>query len=741
MTRRCPACGKKTDPLRAGHVAIFDERFHYFCDRGCREDWLQGGRPSRSSYRPTSYSSYRPPPLIPKAPPTITGLPVEAALPEPAPEIAPPPPPSVDSSPRPSSPALSSEPAPVVEPAFDGAPLLLVGLASGLLGTSLLLAGPSSVVEAIRIAIAFAGFVALAVRALALPRDPSDLHPAVLLAPGGLSIGVAVHAWLVADPAHGAAATFAGAVIAASAATTYLAERGRLRVRQDIEALSVALGAREAWVSRLRVGETILVETGATVPVDGVIIEGEATVLPWPEATEPSKKREGHAVVAGATVVEGSLRVLAQATGPDRSLARLILDPSRRADVFSKVPKLSRRVATLGAFAGAACLFLAGLSNGASGTELALLSIAGFSALSVASVGSTAGTHIARGIIAALRRGVVYRSAEDWDRASSASIAVFCARGTLLLDEPELTDLELVGPLDEARVLSLVSGVESARRDDPIALAIQRAAAIRKLRPDAVRSPTPQPGLGMTAVSSTGEALVVGSRALMLRERVSIAVAEATVAHLETHGRTVLLVSLGGKLVAALGLQDGLRPTARAAVQHLLDVQIEPVLLSGEARETCEALGRALDIEHLRPEILPSERTREIERLSAGGVTVAVIGRAGRDDGALAAAGISVALGGAGAANMNDWGAALVGDEVQDGALALTIAERARRRARVGLGLALAPSVLAGLLVAFGLIAPVYVPLSTIVGALSAVFHMRATEARAVSLTSQRLSA
>src|SRR5690606_17985930 len=122
-----------------------------------------------------------------------------------------------------------------------------------------------------------------------------------------------------------------------------------------------------------------------------------------------------------------------------------------------------------------------------------------------------------------------------------------------------LTDLEVVGPYDENRVLSLVAGVESAKVGDPIAMAIHRAAAARSLRPDAVRSPTTQPGLGVTAVASTGELLAVGSRALMLREKVSIAAAETIIANMEAHGRTVLLVALGGKLIAVLGLQDALR--------------------------------------------------------------------------------------------------------------------------------------------------------------------------------------
>jgi P-type E1-E2 ATPase len=239
-----------------------------------------------------------------------------------------------------------------------------------------------------------------------------------------------------------------------------------------------------------------------------------------------------------------------------------------------------------------------------------------------------------------------------------------------------------------------------------------------------VRSPTVLSGLGVTAVASTGQPLVVGSRALMLRERISVAAAESRITELEAMGRTVILVALGGRLIGVVGLQDGLRPGARAAVQHLLDVGIEPVLLSGDARETCDALGRAVDIEHIRPEVLPAERGEEIRRLEDGGATVAVLGRSPTDDVALGAADVSVALDSAGASSA-EWHVQLASDDVRDAAYALRLAHRLRTEARIGLALALIPGMAAALLMAVGLTYPAAVPLATLAGGLAAVFRLR----------------
>jgi P-type E1-E2 ATPase len=211
----------------------------------------------------------------------------------------------------------------------------------------------------------------------------------------------------------------------------------------------------------------------------------------------------------------------------------------------------------------------------------------------------------------------------------------------------------------------------------------------------------------------------------MLRERVSVALAEARITDLEAMGRTVILVALGGKLVGLLGLQDGLRPGARAAVQHLLDVGIEPVLLSGDTRETCEALGRAVDIDHIRPEVLPSDRGQEIRRLSDGGAVLAVLGRSPNDDDALFAADVSVALGSAGSSSA-EWSIQLASDDVRDGAFALRLAHGSRRNARVGLGLTIVPSMAAGLLLMLGLVPAFSLGLAALAGSSVAFARLRA---------------
>jgi P-type E1-E2 ATPase len=474
----------------------------------------------------------------------------------------------------------------------------------------------------------------------------------------------------------------------------------------------------------LRPGEQVVVEPGEIVPVDVTVTGGDVEVLPWIGASTAARRREGDAVIAGARVVKGKLRGVCTWSGQDRAFARTLLDPRRRADAAAHISQSSRalaeRWAVVATLIGAVSAVLARRNP----IEVAMIAVAVHAALCTPIIASIAATHVARGILLGLRRGIIYRSADAWDRAGKVTVSMFCARGTLLLGEPELAELEAsYGKLDPAQVLALAAGAERSG-EHPIAAAIVRAARTRGVRPDGVRNPIFHAGLGVTAVTSAGEELCVGNRTLMLEQRISIAAAEQRVAELEALGRTVILVAAGARLGGLLALQDGLRPGARAAVQHLLDAQIEPVLLAGDARETCEAIGRSLDIDHIRPEVLPADRGTEVRRLIEAGMAVAVLGHAGVDDLALGAADVAVALRAAGT-TPGDFAVTLASDDVRDGALALALASRTRLEARTALAIAVVPALIGAAVVAFGLLPPAYAPLASLLGGAMAVAHAR----------------
>lgn len=796
----CSGCGKLIDPLRAGQVAIFDLRFHYFCNSRCRLTFV--GEPQLPPLHPRALLRGDEPRLAPEprlTEPLLVPPPARAPMPatlldEPARERAlgldeRPPPARADAAARPeldapivdAFPPVSLDQALPEPPAIDddrallepigrtllhagdgaalplgdepqrheaeprdvGALLLVLAIVAGALAVALALAGDATIVIGARIVLAAVSAGMLLGRAATTPRDATDPHPAPLLAPvlGGLL--VAAWALLGRDRALAAeAASLAGVIATASAVSAWLIESARQRISAErawIAAVLSVPGRRpvddpgseaareEVW--DLRPGEQVQVEPGEVVPVDLSVAGGDVEVLPWIGAQTPVRRRAGDPVIAGATVTRGRLRGACTWAGVDRAVARVLLDPRRRADALAPIARASRALTERWAFAAAAIAALSAFVAGRSPVEIAMTAVAVLAGLSTAVAASIASVHVARGILLALRRGIIYKSADSWDRAGRITVSVFCARGTLLLGEPEMAELEaLGGKLDPEGILALAAGAERTE-EHPVATAICRAARARGVRPDGVRNLSSFPGLGVTAVTSAGEELCVGNRALLLEQRVSIAAAEERIAELEALGRTVVLIAVGSRLAGLVGLQDGLRPGARAAIQHLLDAQIEPVLMSGDARETCEAIGRSLDIDHIRPEILPADRGAEVRRLIDAGMSVAVLGHAGADDLALGAADVSVALGAAGS-SPGDFAVALASDDVRDAALSLALAHRTRLEARVALALTVAPALVGAAVVAVGLLPPAYAPIAALLGGMVAVVHARALDAK-----------
>ncbi|MGH7284883.1 MAG: HAD-IC family P-type ATPase, partial [Polyangiaceae bacterium] len=727
----CPACGKAIDPLRAGQVAIQNGVFVYYCDLACKRDAFEGRssriretmtadpppvtmgapvsgeRASGPKLEEALPSSTKPTEDLPPGPTTLRSIQVAASS---APEIAHATSPDSEEEPQKSKAPQSARSAKERRRKQLDA-LTAVGAGFGLLAAALVLGGPA--LEVARAPLACVATLALALRVFFGSHDPSAPHPLAILGPpiGALLIAVWAHAH--GDAHASSLISLAGLAAAGSLLVAAVVERAFDPIEEERERVAQGLAQTVRVIQKpakdeialraateVRSGEHVVVEAGDVVGVDALVVAGEASVLPWLGAHIEATKKEGDAIVAGAKLVSGRLRLVTTWSGNDRAWVRLSATQSRRLEVASPMARLSRTIvergAPLAAFAVAGVVY----ANGASAIEVLGAAWAAAIAVGAWGVSRVVALHHARAHASALEHGIVFKDPFALADAGMTNTAVICARGTVLMGEPEIVALEATGSIDADRMLSLAAGAEAASAH-PFASAILRAARARAIRAEAVRNASVHEGLGVTALSATGERLVVGGRALLLRERVSVAAADARISGLEAEGRSVLLVALGSKLVGIVALQDGLRAGARGAIQRLHDARIEPVLMTGEARETCETIARALDIDHVRPEVPPHERGAQVKALREGGHVVATIGHPDADDGALGAADVAVAMGAAGA-TPGEWSIALASHDVRDAAFALKLARGLRDRVRTALVIGFAPSALMALGLAFG---------------------------------------
>jgi cation transport ATPase len=462
-----------------------------------------------------------------------------------------------------------------------------------------------------------------------------------------------------------------------------------------------------------------MLERGERCPTDAVIVAGQADVEPWFDATQRIRRQEGDMLLAGSRVLHGSLRAVVRWTGMDRAWARLTLDPERRADRHASPARLAERLCTSGALILAALAAVLALSA-RSGAVLALSSAAAAAAtLCSVALPELIALQLTRGVYQLLGRGIAFRGPEALDQAARTTRVVFCAEGTLFADEPSVASIEPSGHVSNPELLALVSGA-FASVASPLAGALGRCARAHQVRPDATRSPSHAAGLGVTAVASSGQSLVVGTRALLLGRRISVAAAETRIAELEGLGRHVLLAALDGRYVGLVAVQDGVASGGRAAVQRLLDTGVEPVLLAGAARDTCQALAHHLGLEHIRPEVLPEERHAELRRLADTSPALAVVGRASKDDVVLGAAPLSINVDGA-SGPLERWDIDVASGDVRDAAWAVYLARRLYADTMRSTLIAAVPALVALLCLLAGL-PPWLAPLT---GAMGTVLALR----------------
>jgi cation transport ATPase len=628
------------EPLRAPAVLLYEDGPRYLCSAACREDYRDGARQTP----PPAEAKTAAPPRRP-----APARPVIAPVPLPEPLTPPVPVPGLAASVFAAFFALLTP--------FSGIFVLLALVA---VGTAAALAGLRYRALHDRLGVWLAGPVGAALAALsALFVDE----------PRGLLLGAAVAA-------------------AAVVGRAWLAERAHAPVRAATWRLRTFLPGRAYLVGEagpvpvaadeVRAGQDVTVDEGERAPVDGVVRSGEAQVLLHPGSHAPSRRGPGDPVLAGARVLEGSLRVLPTQVGPHRALLRppSFADPPITAPPLLRLPAQTLRIGVLGglAFVLGALLWHGDLASQLGAVAALLL------AAPLTAVRGAVGPPMVAASAAALERGIHFDGPEVLERAGRTQQAALCSHGTVTEGQPEVIEVRSLDESNTDALLAAVAGAELSAEGHPIARALVAHVRDRGLAPDSVRRAVHLPGRGVTAVAPNGEELVFGNRQLLLQEGVSVAVADEAAAEGEARGDTVLLAALDGRVRAVLRLRDEERVGARAAIQRLIDLSIEVLLLSGDHRATVEAMAATLDVGHVKAELLPEERAQEVRRLREAGGVVAVIGRRRRDEPALEAADVAVILGAAGAAEARG-AIALTGEDVRDATTALWLARATRREA------------------------------------------------------------
>ncbi|PKO89427.1 MAG: heavy metal translocating P-type ATPase [Betaproteobacteria bacterium HGW-Betaproteobacteria-10] len=408
----------------------------------------------------------------------------------------------------------------------------------------------------------------------------------------------------------------------------------------------------EIPVEVLMPGDIFLVRPGESVPVDGVVIDGESSLNESMLTGEsmPVGKRAEDKVFAATANGQGALRCRASGVGEHTLLAGIIRLVGEAQGSKAPVQRLADRISAI--FVPIVCLialltfigwwWYSGLFAEALVNAVAVLVIACPCALGLATP-----TAIMVGTGQGARAGILVKNAEALERAEHITILALDKTGTLTCGAPQVTDVVARG-MGRAEVLSLAAALEE-NSEHPLARAIvaeniAAQAAQNAANPSAavnakkVQNFKALPGHGVTG-EIDGRLLRLGSPAWIGVE------ADSVVCDLQQAGKTVVALADGDQLLALLAIADALRPSSPAAVRRLQERGIRVVMLTGDNAATAAAIAAEVGISEFRAGILPGDKAAVIAEMKLDGAVVAMVGDGINDAPALAAADVSFAIG------------------------------------------------------------------------------------------------
>jgi Cu2+-exporting ATPase len=403
--------------------------------------------------------------------------------------------------------------------------------------------------------------------------------------------------------------------------------------------------------AELVLGDVVLVRSGARVPADGVIVEGTAELDESMITGEsrPVAKGPDDRVVAGTVSTDSSIRVLVVALGEHTALAGIQRLVAEAQSSKSRAQALADRAAALLFYVAASAGLVTFVAWSAVGhVDTAVLLTVGVLVISCPhALGLAIPLVTSLSSALAARAGILVKDRLALERMRSIDTVVFDKTGTLTKGEPAVLGTVSAGHLPEAEVLRVAAGVE-ADSEHPLARAIVRTATATAAAAGTAATATDFRSLTGRGVEATvdGRRYAVGGPALLRERRLTAAPDLASaVASWKERGAAVLYLVDDDGIQGAFGLADEIRPEARQAVTELQAQGVRVVMMTGDARQVADAVGRDLGIDEVVAEVLPEDKDSRVAELQARGLKVAMVGDGVNDAPALARADVGLAIG------------------------------------------------------------------------------------------------
>lgn len=403
----------------------------------------------------------------------------------------------------------------------------------------------------------------------------------------------------------------------------------------------------EIPVEEVVTGDVLIVKSGASVPVDGKIIEGSAALDESALTGEslPVDKTIGDKVIGGTINRSGYFKMEATAIGADTALAKIIALVDEATSSKAPIAKLADKVsgyfvpAVIGIAVLAAVVWLA---LGASWHFALTIAISVLVISCPCALGLATPTAIMVGTGRGAKSGILIKSATALETAHKIDTVILDKTGTITAGKPVVTDI-LPIKITENELLAFAAGLEKLS-EHPLGEAIVAAAEAKQLALPEAGNYKQIPGQGVTA-ELAGAECAAGNLKLLEALNVDVSSLMERYDKLAAQGKTPLYFVRAGELLGCIAVADTVKPTSREAIGKLQAMGLRVLMVTGDNQATAEAIRAQVGVDEAVAQVLPQDKEAVIRKLQQEGHIVAMVGDGINDAPALARADIGIAIG------------------------------------------------------------------------------------------------
>ncbi len=407
---------------------------------------------------------------------------------------------------------------------------------------------------------------------------------------------------------------------------------------------------KEIPLTRVKVGDTVIVRPGERIPVDGLVLDGQSAVDESMLSGEPLPvdKQPGDTVVGGTINGEGLLRFTATRVGKETALAQIIRLVQEAQGSKAPIQALADKVAAIFVPAIIVIAFAVFILWWALTGEFVPAMIRLVAVLVIAcpcALGLATPTAIMAGTGKGAEHGILFKSSQALETATRLDTIVLDKTGTITLGKPSVVDILPIKPgIDTAEeLLQLAASVEKGS-EHPLGKAIVKEAGTRQIELLKIRDFKASGGFGV-------QAKVNGSLAMLGKPRwyqelgIDIETVADDIQRLQSEGKTVMVMVKDRDLCGLISVSDTLKPESKDAIGQLHAQHLKVVMLTGDNQQAAQTIASQVNIDEILAEVRPEDKSSKIKALQQNGARVGMVGDGINDAPALAQADVGLAIG------------------------------------------------------------------------------------------------